>query len=125
MDKELLLKLKSNEFSAMYELVADILLKVSGNLDKAQDFEKLFSPYLLCRYLSMKTELIEYAKVLSAINSNSKLDKSKFYKLAYALVPKQRSSFIKYIKKKEKKAKEKESEINRSSIKTETNLFDL
>lgn len=125
MNNELKLKLESNEFSAMYELVADVLMKVSGgNLDKCESFQKLFSPYLLCRYLSMRDDLIAYAHLLNTINTNSKLTNAQFYKLAYNLVPKQRNGFIKYIKKPEKKKTIKEDD-QISNIDQKTSLFDL
>jgi hypothetical protein len=125
MNNELKLKLESNEFSAMYEVVIDICMKYSGRLYQADNFEKVFSPYILCRYISMRTNLIEYANILNMINSTAKLSKKQFYVLAYNLIPKQTNSFIKYIKKKEKTNVSK-SVIN-NTIENDTNLslFDL
>ena len=61
----------------------------------------------------MKTSLMPYAEYLNTINSTSKLSNVEFYKLAYALIPKQKNSFIKYIKKIEKKnTKDKDNLIN-------------
>ena len=125
MNEELILKLKSNEFDAMWELVADILLKVSGHLDEAEDFNKKFSPYLLCRYLSMKDNLFKYAEFLNVINSNSKLTNSQFYKLAYSLIPKQNNSYIKYIKKREKQKKNNDNDEINNNMTITTSLFDL
>jgi len=127
MNNELKLKLESHEFSAMYELVADILQKVSGgNLHKCDAFQKVFSPYLLCRYISMREDLIDYAHLLNVVNSNSKLTNEQFYKFAYNLIPKQRNGYIKYIKKPEKKkSKQKEDENFELSFEQRTSLFDL
>lgn len=125
MNNELKLKLESNEFSAMYELVIDICMKYSGKLYLADNFDKIFSPYILCRYISMRSSLIEYANILNDIQSTSKLSKKQFYLLAYNLIPKQTNSFIKYIKKKEKT--NVSSTIINNTMENDTNLslFDL
>jgi hypothetical protein len=124
-DEETISKLKSNEFSAMWEVMLDILLKVSGKLHMNQEgFKKVFSPYLLCRFLSMREDLMCYADILSTISSNSKLTNEQIYKLAYKLIPRQRNCFIKYIKKmKKEKADVTNEEIN--TIKEKSSLFDL
>lgn len=125
MNEEIVLKLKSNEFSAMWEIMIDILLKVSGTLyENEEEFQKVFSPFLLCRFLSMREDLIEYADLLNTISSNSKLSNKQFYKLAYQLIPKQRNGYIKYIKKlKKDKKKNDNDEIN--IFKEKSSLFDL
>jgi hypothetical protein len=125
MNEEIVLKLKSNEFSAMWEIMIDILLKVSGTLyENEEEFQKVFSPFLLCRFLSMREDLIGYADLLNTISSNSKLSNKQFYKLAYQLIPKQRNGYIKYIKKlKKDKKKNDNDEIN--IFKEKSSLFDL
>lgn len=125
MNEELRLKLESNEFSAMYELVTDILTKTSGgNLHKSPEFSKLFSPFLLCRYISMREDLINYADLLNTINSNSKLTNEQFYKFAYQLIPKQKRDFIKYIKKTgNKNIQKNNNDIN--NIETKSSIFDI
>lgn len=125
MEDDTIIKLKSNEFSAMWEIVTDILLKVSGRLyENQEEFQKVFSPFLLCRFLSMRPDLIGYADLLNTISSNSKLTNVQFYKLAYNLIPKQRFGYVKYIKKLKKQKEEKTNEeINIS--KEKSSLFDL
>lgn len=126
MNNELKNKLESNEFSAMFELVIDICMKYSGKLYLSENFEKIFSPYILCRYISMRSSLIEYANILNQINSTAKLTKKQFYIFAYNLIPKQSNSFIKYIKKKEKKEKSLSIINNKNDANdTKMNLFDL
>lgn len=126
MDNELVLKLKSKEFTAMWEVVVDILLKVSGQLDENTEFTTKFSPFLLCRYLSMREDLLPYAEILNIINSTSKLTQKQFYRLAYKLVPKQRNGFVKYIKKIQKKDTKKLEEAETpSQVDCETTIFDL
>lgn len=123
MNNEIKDKLESNEFSAMFELVIDICMKYSGKLYLSENFEKLFSPYILCRYVSMKQSLISYANILNEIYSTTKLSKKQFYIFAYNLIPKQNNSYIKYIKKKEKPLKSSsiinnnnDANINKMSI---------
>lgn len=120
---ELRLRIESNEISAMYEIVINILMKYSDDLYKAENFDKLFIPYILCRYISMKQNLMPIAEYLSKINSTAKLTKVQFYKLAYNLIPKQQSGFIKYILKKEKNKKEINNN-NENNI-LENSLFNL
>ena len=123
-DKELMSRLELNDFNALWELVVDVLLKVSGKLYLSEKFDKLFSPYVFCRYISMRPSLIEFANYLNTVNSNSGLTKKQFYILAYNLIPKQSNSFIKYIKKKEKIKNDDENEI-KISHDIKSNLFDL
>ena len=78
MSNEIKLKLESNEFSTMYEIVIDICMKYSGRLYEADNFEKIFSPFILCRYISMKYQLKDYANILNHINSTAKLSKKQY-----------------------------------------------
>ena len=79
-----------------FDFLNDILLKKSGgNLHKKRDF-KNFSSYMLIRYLSMRNNLIPYAKILNQLQTN--LNNKQLYILAYKLIPKQKNAFIKYIK---------------------------
>ena len=101
--KELKLCLESNILSdkgAMFEIIFNILSKCSDTLYNADRFKENFSPFLLCRYLSMRSDLFPYAEYLSTVYSTSKLSNINFYKLAYRLIPKQNNTFIRYIKKK-------------------------
>jgi hypothetical protein len=127
MKDETRLKLESHQFDLMWELVLDILLKISGKLFLSENFEKIFSPYILCRYLSMNTRLIDYAIYLNSVNSNSNLSKEQFYKLAYSIIPKQQNSYIKYIKKiKKEDTKNKNDDTNNlKNIELNNNLFEI
>lgn len=123
-NEELKLRLESNDIQAMYEIVINILGKYSNNLYLADNFESIFSPFILCRYLSMRSSLIPYAEYLSTVYSTSKLSNVNFYKLAYSLIPKQSNLFIKYIKKIEKNKKKNEEIINNKN-EINSNLMDL
>ena len=84
-----------------FDILKDILLKQNGKLNEEPEFTKIFSSYMLVRYLSMKDNLIEYA---NKINGWQKiLTPEDIYFWAYKNIPKQKSGFIKYIKKDKKK----------------------
>lgn len=123
MTDETLIKLEEDRFDTMWELVSDVLLKISGKLDKAEKFQKVFSPYMLCRWLSMRQELMPYVDLLNTINTNSGLTNQQFYKLAYQLIPRQKNDYIKYIKK-APHVKKEENDIN-SIDEVQTSIFDI
>jgi hypothetical protein len=116
-------KIKNNEITSFFDCLADILLKYSGGaLIHAEDFRKYFSPYMLCRYISMKEQLIPYAEYLNFFQTT--LTYEEFYLLAYKLIPKQTSGYIKYIKKaKQSKEEKDEDKINSNNI--DNILFNL
>lgn len=72
-------------------------------LDHAE-FDKYFSSYMLARYLSMRQDLIIYARLLNHLNT-AKLSGRNLFDWAWETIPKQRNGYIAYIKK-EKKAKD-------------------
>ena len=125
---ELILCLESNilpEKSGMFEILINILSKSSDTLYEAERFKETFSPFILCRYLSMRDDLIPYAEYLSTVFSISKLSNEEFYKLAYQLIPKQKNMFIKYLKKpKGEKVSNKEKIINNKND-IRSNLMEL
>jgi hypothetical protein len=93
-----------------FDILSDILLKKSGGtLCDHPEFKKVFSSYMLCRYLSMRDSLLKYAELLNRYQTQ--IDAEQMYRLAYNIVPKQKSGFIKYIKKiKPKKQKDSDEE---------------
>lgn len=94
-------KIEHLEIDNFFDCMSDLLLKLSnGKLYKSNDFDKHFSPYMVCRYLSMNKNLLPYAEYLNTVQMI--LDKKSFYQLAYSLIPKQKTSFIRYIKKPKK-----------------------
>ena len=70
------------------------------------EFDRMFSSFMLARYLSMRSDLIGYARVINHMQSTS-LSKQAIFKFAYDAIPKQRSGYIQYMKKakKDKKAR--------------------
>ena len=87
-----------------FDILGDILTKQSGgNLHNEPNFNKLFSTYMLGRYLSMRDDLIVYAMIINKYQLT--LNSEQLYKWAYNNVPKQRSKYIKYITKPKGKKK--------------------
>ncbi len=120
-NEELKLKFETQQIDSFFDCLADILLKMSNNtLHTFPDFKKHFSKVMICRYLSMKSDLLCYAEYLNKVQMV--LSNEEFYHLAYAIIPKQNSAFIKYIKKKKKEKIEKEKiDISYTTI----SLFDI
>lgn len=111
------------ELNNFFDCLSDILLKKSGGtLHTLPDFKKHFSNYMLCRYISMKPALIDYAEYFNTLQTT--LTAEQMYLLAYKLIPKQHSGFIKYLKKNKVKNDENEEEIINSNN-TKNILFDL
>ena len=93
----------------LFDIVADVLSKRSnGTLDQDPEFHKVFSSFMLVRYLSMRPSLIDAAEILNSVQGV--LSPSQLYKLAYSIVPKQGSPFIKYISKRKSSSKKKTPE---------------
>lgn len=116
-------KIKSGEITNFFDCLYDILMKCSdGKLIYTELGKKWFSPFMLCRYISMKENLIGYAEYLNLMQS--KLSPEQFYQLAYKLIPKQKSGYIKYIKKQNKKTEKNIEEIINSNN-MNTTLFDI
>jgi hypothetical protein len=118
-------RIKNGDIDSFFDCLADILLKFSGGTlhQTCQNFNKYFSPYMICRYISMKPQLIEFAEVLNQLQTV--LSFEDFYKVAYSIIPQQRSGYIKYIKKlKAKEAVNNEEIINNDNT-IKSTLFDL
>ena len=91
----------------IFDILGDILLKKGGRLDEDPEFRKIFSGFMLCRYLSMRECLLKYAELLNRYQTS--LEPEQLYRMAYNIVPKQKSAFIKYLKKAKKKKKSDDS----------------
>jgi hypothetical protein len=118
-------KILSGEIETFFDCLADILLKYSnGKLIESDKFKKVFSPYMLCRYLSMRESLVEYAEYFNLLQGT--LTSEQIYLLAYNSTPKQNTGYIKYLKKTNKSNQEKNQEnINSNNDELNINLFEL
>lgn len=120
------LKFESKEIDSFFDCLADILLKVSGgNLYTYNGFKKYFSKVMICRYLSMKSTLMDYAEYLNKVQYN--LSNEQFYILVYNLIPQQKTGYIKYIKKNKSESKGNKNNTTDCSNANSTTLsiFDL
>ena len=116
-------KIQSGEISNFFDCLYDILMKCSGgNLIYTDLGKKYFSPFMLCRYISMKENLIAYAEYLNLMQT--RLTPEQLYQLSYNLIPKQKSVYIKYLKKPGKKSEENSEEIINSNNMNST-IFDI
>ena len=121
-------EIRNLQFVSMYDVNLDIMLKLSGGkLHLADNFSKVFSPFLLCRYISMNKRYIEHACTLNTISSSGVLSPEEFYKLAYRIMPESDEKFVaKYIKKdKDKKMKKDFEEISQKELEVKNCIFDL
>lgn len=89
-----------------FDLLKIILMK-SGTKEAVlehPEFEKAFSPYMLARYLSMRADLVVYARLINHLNTTC-LDKRQMFLFAWDNIPKQSKPYIPYIKKTKKEKK--------------------
>ena len=92
----------------IFDIMKGILLKAKSKeyfLNKSE-FNKIFSPYMIARYFSMRTDLIMYARILNHLNTTS-LSKEQIFTFIYDAVPKQKNWYISYIKQDKKSKKSK------------------
>lgn len=118
-------RIESGVITSFFDCLSDLLLKYTdGKLHIiSSDFNKHFSRFMVCRYLSMRTNLVNIAEYLNSMQTI--LTNEQFYVLAYKLIPKQSSAFIKYIKSAKQKEKIKNIDNNIPSDDTNLALFDL
>lgn len=84
----------------IYDIVRDIISDKIGDLSLMPSFDKVFSSYMVARYLSMRPEYLEYAEWVNkygAILSNDAV-----YKYLVRHVPRSDSGYVDYIKRKKK-----------------------
>jgi len=87
-----------------YEIINVLLTKSKPKsfILEDPDFEKVFSSFMLARYLSMHPKLLGYARLVNHMNT-AKLDSAQMFNFAYDHIPKQKSGYISYMKKAKKK----------------------
>ena len=75
-------KIEHLEIDNFFDCMSDLLLKLSnGKLYKSNDFDKHFSPYMVCRYLSMNKNLLPY--ISRSQKRNQRLPYRHTYQPAY------------------------------------------
>lgn len=91
----------------IFDILKDVLTTKKGNLHESPDFSKVYSNYMLARYLSMRSELIQYGQWLNQYGTV--MSSENCYKFLVKMVPKSKVPYIQYLKSK-KEVKEKEAE---------------
>lgn len=84
----------------IYDILKDIITTKSGELYDDVEFEKVYNPFMITRYLSMDARFVKYINELNiyyAMNKN--MSKTQHYMYLITTIPKSNNSFIKYIKK--------------------------
>ncbi len=118
MEEEKILDLEAKKISSTNDVFLDVLYKVSGKLHEAENFDKVFSPFVFMRLLSLRDDNIYYSILLEDVAAS--LSKSELYRLAYKIVPKITNDYIGYIGKPQKN--EQPSTINSTE---ELTIFDI
>ena len=117
-------KIETGEIDNFFDCLSDVLLKHSGGkLHTFTNFKKCWSSFMLCRYLSMKSSLMDYSIMFNQLQTI--LTSEQLYILAYNTIPKQSSGFITYISKKDKKDKEKSINIVNNTDENKHTVYDL
>ena len=128
---ELKTRIEVDNIKGFSDIYADILLKISGGtLWKSPMFNK-FMPYIFCRFLSMRPDLMIYAQMFNQLQGI--ITPKQMYIMAYKYIPKQKNPFTAYIKKKKDDAEDedindltKEKSSQRINInKTSLSIFEL
>jgi hypothetical protein len=92
----------------IFDFLADIISKKSGNLLDDSELEKEFIPYMIQRWLSMySTNFLVLANYSTNIHWRIFQDKQEWYKYFLAVFPKSVNKRIPYIKKTKKETTSK------------------
>lgn len=84
----------------LFDCLKDIIVTKRGDLNDHPDFSKVWSNYMIARYLSMEPKFLEISQIVNRMQGHQ--DDETVYKFLVKNIPKQRSSFIKYISKPKK-----------------------
>lgn len=85
-----------------FDILKNILTKEKENLEDDINFDSVFQPYMLVRYLSMRDSLLPYAGLIQTLQ-NAQIDNRTIYQWAYKHIP-AGNPYIKYIAKPKKKS---------------------
>lgn len=80
-----------------FEVLRNVIQKNDPNIVENPDFDKVFTSYMLVRYLSMRLDLLPLAQVIQSMQKAGISEKD-IYQFAYKNVPYSRNGYIKYIK---------------------------
>ena len=85
---------------SIFDCLKDIIVTKSGTLHERMEFTKVWSNFMILRYLSMDNKYRHYATVLNKYSST--YTPVEMYKILTKVLPKQNSCYISYIKKSKK-----------------------
>ena len=83
-----------------FDILRNILTKQKERLEDDINFDTVFQPYMLVRYLSMRDSLLPYARIIQSFQ-NAEIDHKIIYQWAYKHIP-YSNPYIKYITKPKK-----------------------
>ena len=103
---ELKTRIEVDNIKGFSDIYADILLKISGGTLWKSNMFKSFTPYIFCRFLSMRPQLQIYAQMFNQLQTI--LTPKQMYIMAYKYIPKQTNPYTAYIKKKKEQVNEED-----------------
>lgn len=83
----------------IFDILKDIISLKTGKLHLQPEFKKAFNKFIIIRYLSMDKRFEKIAEELNVYAIQKHITDEDFYLILTEKVPKNRNSFIKYIKK--------------------------
>ena len=84
----------------IFDCLKDIIVTKKGDLCDHPDFSRTWSNYMIARYLSMDPKFLKYAEVVNRMQLHHTSET--VYRYCLRAIPRQRSSWIKYIAKPKK-----------------------
>ncbi len=85
-----------NKKLTIYDYLKDIYTTKSGTLCERDDFKSTFVPYIIIRFLSMRSDSVHVATIANQYQTT--MNKEQMYKLLVKLVPYSKNSFVRYLK---------------------------
>jgi hypothetical protein len=85
----------------IYDILKDIITVKSGKLHTEPDFKKVWSSFMIARYLSMDSKFVNYGALVNKYQLIFMPEQ--MYLFLVKSIPQNRNSFIKYITKPKKK----------------------
>ena len=80
----------------LFDCLKDIITTKTGTLHTQEDFKKVWSNYMVMRYLSMDSRFRHIAVEMNKFSET--LSSEQMYMFLVKMVPYSKSNFIKYIK---------------------------
>lgn len=85
----------------IFDCLKEVITNKTGTLEDHPEFDKIWSNYMMVRYLSMDKRFVKFAETLNPLQTV--MDKHQFYRYLLKAIPFNKNSFIPYISKGKKK----------------------